>query len=109
LAIYTQIIFATIFELLFFHAEFSMASIAGTVIIVGSAVFVALNKAKSPITRNVAAHSGIPDRSETEGVELEDGLALLEHNELEPEGARRLNEEDEGQSRTLSGHGPIGA
>jgi len=43
-AIYVQIIFASIFERIVFHTVPSLMSIAGTLIIVGSAVFVAVTK-----------------------------------------------------------------
>ncbi|KAL5480376.1 hypothetical protein ACEPAI_1646 [Sanghuangporus weigelae] len=44
LAIYVQIIYATILERIFFHTVPSALSIIGTVIIMGSAVYVALTK-----------------------------------------------------------------
>ncbi|KAH8113038.1 hypothetical protein DFH11DRAFT_357479 [Phellopilus nigrolimitatus] len=47
LAIYIQIIFASILEQIFFHTTPSVLSVAGTIIILGSAIYVALTKQSS--------------------------------------------------------------
>jgi len=44
LAIYTSVVFAVMFELIFFHAMPSALSIAGTVIIMSSAIYTSLTK-----------------------------------------------------------------
>ncbi|KAI0704448.1 hypothetical protein C8T65DRAFT_654066 [Cerioporus squamosus] len=44
IAVYGQIVFATVFERIFFHASPSLLSIAGTCIIISSALYVALTK-----------------------------------------------------------------
>ncbi|OSC97000.1 DUF6-domain-containing protein [Trametes coccinea BRFM310] len=47
MAVYIQIIFATIFERVFFHTSPSFLSVVGTLIILTSAIYVALIKARS--------------------------------------------------------------
>ncbi|KAI8976388.1 hypothetical protein BD414DRAFT_496760 [Trametes punicea] len=78
MAVYVQIIFATIFERVFFHTSPSFLSVIGTLIILTSAIYVALIKAK--------AHDKHP---RTEGVtasddpSVEEGL-LANHTEESP-------------------------
>ncbi|KAI5119682.1 hypothetical protein M0805_009626 [Coniferiporia weirii] len=59
MAIYVQIIFASILERIFFHTIPSVLSITGTVIIIGSAVFVAISKQSGQATKPAGdPHSG---------------------------------------------------
>ncbi|KAJ3500380.1 hypothetical protein NLJ89_g9823 [Agrocybe chaxingu] len=48
MAIYTQVVFASIFERVFFHAVPSALSVVGTVLILSSAIYVALTKNHYP-------------------------------------------------------------
>ncbi|THH03428.1 hypothetical protein EW145_g6261 [Phellinidium pouzarii] len=72
LAIYIQIIFASILEQIFFHTVPSVLSVVGTLIILGSAIFVALTK-KSEQPRPVeTVDSGVESASvQAVSVELE--------------------------------------
>ncbi|KIL58915.1 hypothetical protein M378DRAFT_287577 [Amanita muscaria Koide BX008] len=50
MALYTQIIFATIFQLIIFHTYPSWLSVLGTTLILSSALYVAMNKEKKTYT-----------------------------------------------------------
>ncbi|KAM6499707.1 drug/metabolite transporter superfamily [Amanita muscaria] len=52
MAVYTQIVFATIFQLIIFHTYPSRLSILGTVLILSSALYVAMTKEKTHIEKN---------------------------------------------------------
>ncbi|KAI0822129.1 hypothetical protein BC628DRAFT_1391080 [Trametes gibbosa] len=65
MAVYIQIIFATIFERVFFHSSPSLMSWSGTIIILTSAIYVALIKASTAST----PHAGASDDPS-----LEEGL-----------------------------------
>ncbi|KAG6853265.1 hypothetical protein C0991_005590 [Blastosporella zonata] len=61
IAIYTQIVFATILERIFFQTEPSLLSITGTLIIVSSALYVAITKRRTATTKAVGKLSGVPE------------------------------------------------
>jgi len=75
MAIYLQIIFATIFERMFFHSSPSFLSVLGTLIIVGSAIYIAV--VKNPASGNhttdisvdAALEEGLLEDQEVESVE----------------------------------------
>ncbi|KAF5319494.1 hypothetical protein D9619_008739 [Psilocybe cf. subviscida] len=71
MAVYTQVIFATILEKIFFHATPSALSIIGTLLIIGSALYVALIKESqsTPDTKPINMQ-----RREAESAALEEGL-----------------------------------
>ncbi|KAM6499708.1 integral membrane protein DUF6 [Amanita muscaria] len=52
MAVYTQIVFAMIFQLIIFHTYPSRLSILGTVLILSSALYVAMTKEKTHIEKN---------------------------------------------------------
>jgi len=83
MAIYVQIIFASILERVFFHVVPSALSLTGTVIIMGSAIFVALTKESGKHPRNGNNQGATSaDGSLANDVELESGLRLLRHDYL---------------------------
>jgi len=70
LAIYLQIIFATILERMFFHSTPSILSVIGSIIILTSAVYVAVTKTNTPgkpPNRGITLEGG-------EGAAMEEGL-----------------------------------
>ncbi|THH32744.1 hypothetical protein EUX98_g1424 [Antrodiella citrinella] len=71
MAVYVQIIFATAFEQAFFHTTPSVLSVIGTIIIMGSAIYVAVTK-ETGVARGTAA-------TNSEDISLEEGL--LAHGE----------------------------
>ncbi|EJF60876.1 hypothetical protein DICSQDRAFT_137097 [Dichomitus squalens LYAD-421 SS1] len=77
IAVYGQIVFATLFERIFLHTTPSPLSILGTVIIVGSALYVVLTKKTTP------EDGARPTTSDDPSVE--EGL-LASHDTDEPEG-----------------------
>ncbi|OCH84839.1 DUF6-domain-containing protein [Obba rivulosa] len=82
MAIYLQIIFATIFERIFFHMSPSFLSVLGTLIIMASAIYVA-------VIKNTTSGDRITDA--TVDAALEEGL-LENHEEVE-EGSKDAEEE----------------
>ncbi|KAI0704155.1 hypothetical protein C8Q76DRAFT_801904 [Earliella scabrosa] len=54
IAVYGQIVFATTFERIFFHTTPPLLSVIGTVIIIGSALYVAFTKKQQPQPRRAA-------------------------------------------------------
>ncbi|TFK83248.1 DUF6-domain-containing protein [Polyporus arcularius HHB13444] len=76
IAVYGQIVFATIFERLFFHTSPSPLSIVGTCIIISSALYVALTKKVNHETKTRPESSDDPS--------VEEGL-LDEHHHDEEE------------------------
>ncbi|KAI0631699.1 DUF6-domain-containing protein [Trametes polyzona] len=68
MAVYIQIIFATIFERVFFHSSPSLLSLIGTVIILTSAIYVALIKAKTQKDTHTSAIATSDDPSVEEGL-----------------------------------------
>ncbi|KAI0740153.1 hypothetical protein C8Q76DRAFT_706953 [Earliella scabrosa] len=91
IAVYGQIVFATFFERVFFHSTPAPLSIVGTIIIIGSALYVALTKKQQSQTHVVASD----DPSVGEGllnshqmhsgeVEPEDPNAMHPHYVLTP-------------------------
>ncbi|KAH9895972.1 hypothetical protein C8Q73DRAFT_729352 [Cubamyces lactineus] len=75
MAVYVQIIFATIFERVFFHSSPSVLSVIGTLIILTSAIYVALIKARSH-----GKHSGAESAAASDDPSVEEGL-LANHAE----------------------------
>jgi len=84
-AVYVQIVFASILEFVVFHTIPSLMSITGTLIIVGSALFVAVTKNKLDVAPS------------TDIVELEGGVRHLDEEEL----PRRLPSKEHSQERIL--------
>ncbi|EEB94851.1 hypothetical protein MPER_06272 [Moniliophthora perniciosa FA553] len=80
MAVYTQIIFATIFERIWFHTVPSLLSIIGTLIIIGSALYVALTKEREGGNENTAITL---DRLGGSDADLEEGLLEQSHKESE--------------------------
>jgi len=68
MAVYTQIVFATILERIFFHTSPSPLSVVGTIIIISSALYVALTKEKEVKTENVVLMERLDDTSLEEGL-----------------------------------------
>ncbi|KAI5119676.1 hypothetical protein M0805_009620 [Coniferiporia weirii] len=94
LAIYVQIIFASVLEQIFFHTIPSALSVAGTIIILGSAIFVALTK-KSERSQ--------PPVTETLGTEIThtpagDSRDAMERGDSGSEGTRLLQDDDQRMS-----------
>lgn len=80
MAIYTQIVFATIFERIWFHTVPSLLSIIGTLIIIGSALYVALTKEREGGSENTAITL---ERLGGDDADLEEGLLEQSHKESE--------------------------
>ncbi|KAI5119675.1 hypothetical protein M0805_009619 [Coniferiporia weirii] len=82
MAIYVQIIFASILQWIFFHTIPSALSITGTVIIIGSALFVAMSKQSVQTTKPVGdSHSGSEIAPDLEpGVTEPERQRLLAHD-----------------------------
>ncbi|KAI0667473.1 hypothetical protein C8Q78DRAFT_1140466 [Trametes maxima] len=78
LAIYVQVVFAMLFERIFFHTVPSFLSLLGTIIILSSAVYVAFSKRSVEATKIASAASNRDDPM------LEEGL-LVQHREAESE------------------------
>jgi len=91
-AVYVQIVFASILERIVFHTVPSLLSIAGTLIIVGSALFVAVTKKEHSDSNQ--RHKPDVTRS-TDIVELEGGVRHLDEEEL----PRRLGSKERSQER----------
>ncbi|OBZ73037.1 hypothetical protein A0H81_07128 [Grifola frondosa] len=85
MALYVQIIFATVFERVFFHTSPSLLSIIGTLIIITSAIYVAVTKEDSKAHKRNRSELILPE----DGA-LEEGL--LENHVDEP--AEEAKEED---------------
>ncbi|KAI0694045.1 EamA-like transporter family-domain-containing protein [Cytidiella melzeri] len=79
MAVYVQIVFATVFEQIFFHTTPSPLSIVGTVIIMSAALYVALTK-EDPGRHKRANSLAAP----MEDISLEEGL-LANQDELDSE------------------------
>ncbi|KAF9530674.1 hypothetical protein CPB83DRAFT_834045 [Crepidotus variabilis] len=80
MAVYTQIVFASILERLVLHIVPSALSVAGTVLILGSALYVAVSKHSSPPTSGKANHATELQEQPLPGqTEMEEGL-LAEHD-----------------------------
>ncbi|KAK7056229.1 hypothetical protein VNI00_002781 [Paramarasmius palmivorus] len=77
MAIYTQIVFASIFERIWFHTTPSLLSIIGTLIIIGSALYVALTKEREGGNEDTAITL---ERLDTD---LEEGLLEQSRREAE--------------------------
>ncbi|KAL6310220.1 hypothetical protein BKA93DRAFT_754933 [Sparassis latifolia] len=75
MAIYVQIIFATIYDRIFFNSTPSLLSVIGTVIIMTSAIYVALTKQNS--------NAGKTNEESSDDAALEEGL--LSHQDEETE------------------------
>ncbi|KAJ2935024.1 hypothetical protein H1R20_g2063, partial [Candolleomyces eurysporus] len=73
MAVYTQIVFATAFERIFFKAVPSLLSGVGTVIIISSAIYIALSKDTKPLDASREAPT-VGLRLISEEAELEQGL-----------------------------------
>ncbi|KAI0331569.1 DUF6-domain-containing protein [Cubamyces sp. BRFM 1775] len=76
MAVYVQIIFATIFERVFFHSSPSVLSVIGTLIILTSAIYVALIKART----HSGKRSGAESPAASDDPSVEEGL-LANHAE----------------------------
>ncbi|RDB21736.1 hypothetical protein Hypma_010932 [Hypsizygus marmoreus] len=86
-AVYTQVVFAAILERLFFRTVLSILSVLGTLIIISSALYVAMTKErKTKMKPSVIRLGGITDET------LEEGL--LENNTLDEEIKGRNKEEE---------------
>ncbi|THH03429.1 hypothetical protein EW145_g6262 [Phellinidium pouzarii] len=92
MAIYVQIIFASILERIFFHTVPSLLSVTGTVIIIGSAVFVAITKQSGQASKPV----GDPRSNSDIALDLELGVTEPERQRfLAHENVSRMFVEDE--------------
>ncbi|KAI9059468.1 DUF6-domain-containing protein [Trametes sanguinea] len=80
MAVYVQIIFATIFERVFFHTSPSFLSVVGTLIILTSAIYVALTKARSTQDR----HGRTESATANDDPSVEEGL-LANHTDEPPQ------------------------
>ncbi|KAF8647966.1 hypothetical protein AX16_006428 [Volvariella volvacea WC 439] len=78
MAIYTQVIFATILERIFFHTSPPFLSIIGTVLILSSALYVALTKERSKEDKTAKARITL---AQIEEEALEEGLLNRESGE----------------------------
>ncbi|EED79611.1 predicted protein [Postia placenta Mad-698-R] len=87
---YIQIIFATFNDLVFFHAPPSVLSIIGTVIIMSSAIYVAVTKgvAKDKVGMHKRNRSMMPPE---EDPSLEEGLLASDEQEQDPPAAASTN------------------
>ncbi|KAI0667462.1 hypothetical protein C8Q78DRAFT_1053153 [Trametes maxima] len=74
MAVYVQIIFATIFERAFFHSSPSLLSVVGTLIILTSAIYVAVTKSRTEVKARVEGVAAFDDPA------IEEGL-LANHSE----------------------------
>jgi len=81
MAVYTQIVFATILERIFFHTSPPPLSVVGTVIIISSALYVALTKKKEVEAGDSVSLQRLDDAS------LEEGL--LDHSRIADSGKTR--------------------
>ncbi|KAH8105246.1 EamA-like transporter family-domain-containing protein [Cristinia sonorae] len=79
MAVYVQIVFATTFEQVFFHTTPSVLSVIGTIIIMGSAIYVAVTKENPP-------------NKSGEDISLEEGLLAHQEEDLAEDA---LTKEDE--------------
>ncbi|KAG6819206.1 hypothetical protein H0H93_014346 [Arthromyces matolae] len=68
IAIYTQLVFASIFERVFFQAETSFLSVTGTFIIVSSALYVAITKQRAQQAKNTVKLRGASEAALEEGL-----------------------------------------
>ncbi|KIM44306.1 hypothetical protein M413DRAFT_378913 [Hebeloma cylindrosporum] len=69
MAVYTQVVFATILERIFFHAVPTLLSVAGTLLILGSAIYVVLTKEKETSANTKSIHlQHIPQEAAEEGL-----------------------------------------
>ncbi|KAI0919827.1 hypothetical protein AcV5_001792 [Taiwanofungus camphoratus] len=78
MAIYVQIIFATVYDRIFFHSTPPPLSVVGTVIIMSSAIYVALTKQNS--TAGIRETTGVVD---SEDPALEEGLLANQEPDAE--------------------------
>ncbi|TCD70378.1 hypothetical protein EIP91_003730 [Steccherinum ochraceum] len=95
MAVYVQIIFATAFEQIFFHTTPSVLSVVGTIIIMGSAIYVAISK-NGAVAEEAAVNAG-------EDISLEEGLlANQEDDDASKEAENSDVERSPRSSLTLS-------
>ncbi|KAI0641731.1 drug/metabolite transporter [Trametes meyenii] len=81
LAIYVQVVFAMLFERIFFHSVPSLLSLLGTIIILSSAIYVALSKRSMEAIKMSSVTAGIRDDPM-----LEEGLLVHHEGESENDG-----------------------
>ncbi|PPQ88433.1 hypothetical protein CVT25_011537 [Psilocybe cyanescens] len=81
MAVYTQIVFATILERIFFHAVPTALSVIGTLLIISSALYVALTKEKDAGEESKSI--GMQRVRTTRDAELEEGLLTSSERERE--------------------------
>ncbi|CCM00212.1 uncharacterized protein FIBRA_02240 [Fibroporia radiculosa] len=79
MAVYVQIIFATINDIVFFHSTPSILSLIGTVIIMTSAIYVAITKENTTALKKYGSVIGAPGDTL-----LEEGLLADQESDLEP-------------------------
>ncbi|KAF9258918.1 DUF6-domain-containing protein [Marasmius fiardii PR-910] len=91
MAVYTQIVWATIFEKIWFHTSPSLLSIIGTLIIVGSAFYVALTKEKESNEDSTTIILTQLDNT----TDIEEGLLDDSGRTAEPKSPLLANEEGE--------------
>ncbi|KAI0641741.1 DUF6-domain-containing protein [Trametes meyenii] len=68
MAVYVQIIFATIFERVFFHSSPSLLSVVGTLIILTSAIYVAVTKSRAEVKARPDGVAAFDDPAMEEGL-----------------------------------------
>ncbi|KAJ7119539.1 hypothetical protein C8R44DRAFT_788358 [Mycena epipterygia] len=71
MALYTQIIFASVLERIFFHTTPTFLSFLGTLVIMSSAIYVALTKKKNPDANKPEQGDGV---NRPDDISLEEGL-----------------------------------
>ncbi|KAJ7673434.1 hypothetical protein B0H17DRAFT_1083027 [Mycena rosella] len=76
MALYTQIVFASVLERIFFHTTPTFLSLLGTSIIMSSAIYVAVTKKKNPDAEKPGEDGG----SRTDDISLEEGLLRSSKN-----------------------------
>ncbi|CAL1702543.1 unnamed protein product [Somion occarium] len=89
MAVYIQIIFATAFEKIFFHTTPSPLSIIGTIIIMSSAVYVAVTKNSSGSMKRAQLQAAM-----LEDITLEEGLLANQEGDDESDGQKAIPLQD---------------
>ncbi|KAJ6589033.1 hypothetical protein B0H19DRAFT_1102598 [Mycena capillaripes] len=92
LALYTQIIFASVLERVFFHTTPTFLSLLGTLIIMSSAIYVALTKKKNP-------DAGKPEQiNRPEDISLEEGLLQAKSRDVSDDRRESARSSFDGES-----------
>ncbi|KAJ3544238.1 hypothetical protein NMY22_g2845 [Coprinellus aureogranulatus] len=101
MAIYTQIVFATVFERVFFHVVPSLLSSIGTLLIVSSAIYVAMLKKSTPAESSKTAEDTVRLQRVSEEEGLLEGRPSEDSHHHDRAHSRRASRDDEADDHEI--------